>query len=114
MTDCIFCKIVAREIPADIVHSSDRIVAFRDIEPKAPVHILLIPKAHIASAGDLTDKDATMLGELFSAAAHLAKAEGVDATGFRLVTNVGADGGQSVEHLHFHLLGGRAMTWPSG
>lgn len=114
MTVCLFCKIVAKEIPADIVHASDRVIAFRDIVPKAPVHILLVPKDHIESAADLTEKDGPMLGELFSAAAHLAKVEGVDETGYRLVTNVGVDGGQEVLHLHVHLLGGRPMTWPPG
>ena len=112
--DCLFCKIVAGEIPAEVVHASDNVLAFRDIDPKAPVHLLLIPKAHIESARDLREKDGAMLGELFSAAAHLAKAEGIDAAGWRIVSNVGEDGGQAVFHLHFHLLGGRPMTWPPG
>ena len=92
--DCIFCSIVAGEIPSDILHETDRIVAFRDIAPKAPTHILLIPKAHIDSARDLTEKDAAMLGEIFSAAAHLAKAEGVYDKGYRVTTNAGDEGGQ--------------------
>lgn len=107
--DCLFCKIVAEEIPADVVHASDHVLAFRDIAPKAPVHILLIPKSHIEAARDLTEKDAVMLGELFWAAAHLAKAEGIADRGFRLVTNSGDEGGQEVPHLHWHLLGGRQM-----
>ena len=112
--DCLFCKIVVREIPADIVHESDAILAFRDIQPKAPTHILLIPKEHFASIAEVGEQHADLLGELMRAAAHLAKAEGIDRSGWRLVTNVGPDAGQSVAHLHFHLLGGRKMAWPPG
>ena len=114
MQDCLFCKIVAGEVDADIVHSSDHVVAFRDINPAAPVHILIIPKDHIDSARYLSKEHADLLGELFAAASHLAKANEVDRTGWRLVTNVGAASGQSVHHLHFHLLGGRQMSWPPG
>jgi histidine triad (HIT) family protein len=113
-SECLFCKIAAKEIPADIVHASDRVVAFRDINPKAPTHILLIPKNHVDSVARVTDDHGKLLAELVQAAAHLAKAEGVDVSGWRLVTNVGPDAGQSVQHLHFHLLGGRAMSWPPG
>jgi histidine triad (HIT) family protein len=113
-SECLFCKIAAKEIPADIVHASDRVVAFRDINPKAPTHILLIPKDHVDSVARVTDDHGGLLAELVQAAAHLAKAEGVDGSGWRLVTNVGPDAGQSVQHLHFHLLGGRAMSWPPG
>jgi histidine triad (HIT) family protein len=113
-SECLFCKIAAKEIPADIVHASDRVVAFRDINPKAPTHILLIPKDHVDSVARVTDDHGKLLAELVQAAAHLAKAEGVDDSGWRLVTNVGPDAGQSVQHLHFHLLGGRAMSWPPG
>ena len=113
-SDCLFCKIVAREIPADVVHESDAILAFRDIQPKAPTHILLIPKEHLASIADVGEDHGDVLGELMRAAAHLAKAEGIEASGWRLVTNVGPDAGQSVVHLHFHLLGGRPMAWPPG
>lgn len=112
--ECIFCKIVAHEIPADIVHASDHVVAFRDLEPKAPVHILIIPKEHVSSMADLKEKNAHMLAEVFTAASHLAKAEGIEDTGWRVVSNVGADAGQGVFHLHFHLLGGRPMGWPPG
>src|SRR5262245_1872531 len=108
--DCIFCAIVAGEVPSDILHETDRIVAFRDIAPKAPTHILLIPKTHIDSARDLTEKDAAMLGEIYSAAAHLANAEGIFDKGYRVATNAGKEGGQIVDHLHFHLLGGRQMA----
>jgi histidine triad (HIT) family protein len=113
-SECTFCKIAAREIPADIVHASDRVVAFRDINPKAPTHILLIPKDHVDSAASVTDDHGELLAEILQAAAHLARANGVDESGWRLVTNVGPDAGQSVQHLHFHLLGGRRMSWPPG
>jgi histidine triad (HIT) family protein len=111
---CIFCKIAAREIPAEILRESDRVVAFRDLDPKAPTHILLIPKDHIGSLEDLTDDHGAMLADIVQAAAHLARTEGIDQTGWRLVSNVGPDAGQSVFHLHFHLLGGRKMLWPPG
>jgi histidine triad (HIT) family protein len=114
VAECLFCKIASGELEADVVHSSDNIVAFRDINPQAPVHILIIPKEHIESARSLRDRSGSLLAEIFQAAAHLAKAEGVDRTGWRLVTNVGSHAGQSVHHLHFHLLGGRPMKWPPG
>jgi histidine triad (HIT) family protein len=113
-TSCIFCRIVAREIPSEIVHESDRIVAFRDTDPKAPTHILLIPKEHIASIAEVGDDQAAMLTDIVQAATHLARTEGIEDSGWRLVTNVGRGAGQSVFHLHFHLLGGRPMTWPPG
>jgi histidine triad (HIT) family protein len=113
-SECLFCKIAARDIPAEIVHETDHVVAFRDINPKAPTHILLIPKEHIPSAASVTDKHGALLAEIIQAATHLAEAEGIDDSGWRLVTNVGPDAGQSVEHLHFHLLGGRGMSWPPG
>jgi histidine triad (HIT) family protein len=114
MGECLFCQIAVREIEADVIHVSDNVVAFRDINPQAPTHILLIPKEHIESIADVKDRNADMLAEIFETAAHLAKAEGVDRTGWRLVSNVGADAGQTVHHLHFHLLGGRPMAWPPG
>ncbi len=113
-TSCIFCRIAGREIPADILRESDRVVAFRDLDPKAPTHILLIPKEHIDSVADVGDEHADMLADVMQAASHLARTEGIDESGWRLVTNVGPDAGQSVFHLHFHLLGGRAMEWPPG
>lgn len=113
-TSCIFCRIANREIPADILRESDRVVAFRDLDPKAPTHILLIPKEHIESIEDVGDEHADMLADVMQAATHLARTEGIDESGWRLVTNVGPDGGQSVFHLHFHLLGGRPMAWPPG
>jgi histidine triad (HIT) family protein len=113
-SDCIFCRIAAKQVPADIVHATDRIVAFRDLNPKAPVHILLIPVEHIESAAALADGHGDLLAEIFRAAAHLAKAEGIEESGWRVVTNVGPHAGQSVPHLHFHLLGGRSLGWPPG
>jgi histidine triad (HIT) family protein len=112
--DCLFCRIVAQEVPADVVHESGGILAFRDIQPKAPTHILLIPKEHLASLTEVGAHHGDVLAELVRASAHLAEAEGIDRSGWRLVTNVGPDAGQSVDHLHFHLLGGRKLAWPPG
>ncbi len=114
MGECLFCKIVAREAPAEVIHASDNVVAFRDINPKAPTHILLVPREHVESMRELDEEHGHVLSELFQAAAHLARAEGIDRSGWRLVANVGPDAGQSVFHLHFHLLGGRPMAWPPG
>ncbi|HYY09083.1 MAG TPA: histidine triad nucleotide-binding protein [Actinomycetota bacterium] len=113
-SSCIFCKIAAREIPSEIVHESDRVVAFRDTNPQAPTHILLIPKEHIGSIADIEDQHGELLADIVQVATHLAEAEGIDEGGWRLVTNVGPDAGQTVFHLHVHLLGGRRMTWPPG
>lgn len=110
---CVFCRIAAREAPAEILHATDTVVAFRDINPKAPTHILVIPKDHIESVADIAEEHAGVLADIMRAAAHLAKTESLEA-GWRLVTNVGPDAGQSVFHLHFHLLGGRPMAWPPG
>jgi len=112
-TDCIFCRIARHEIPADILHETERVVAFRDLDPKAPTHVLLISKEHLASIEDVEDRHGPMLADLAQAAAHLARTEELEG-GWRLVTNVGPDGGQSVFHLHMHLLGGRPMGWPPG
>ena len=111
--DCLFCRIAASEIPATRLHADDLVIAIRDINPQAPTHVLVLPVAHLESAADLTEADAPLLGRLFAVAAEIARSEGLDG-GWRLVTNVGADGGQSVAHLHLHLLGGRPMTWPPG
>jgi histidine triad (HIT) family protein len=113
-TDCLFCRIVAGEIPVAKVHEDDLIVAIRDLHPVAPVHLLLMPRAHIGSALDLTEADAPIAGRLLAVAAALARSEGIADAGYRLVVNAGADGGQTVGHLHVHLLGGRAMRWPPG
>jgi diadenosine tetraphosphate (Ap4A) HIT family hydrolase len=112
--DCVFCRIVAGEIPATKVLEDDLIVAIRDLHPVAPVHVLLMPRAHVASALDLGEADAPLAGRLLASAAALARAEGIADGGFRLVVNAGVDGGQTVEHLHVHLMGGRAMHWPPG
>ena len=109
----IFAKIIAREIPADIVFEDDVCLAFRDIAPKAPVHILVIPKKPIVSLADLTEDDQAAMGRCVVVASIVAKQEGLD-NGYRLVVNSGADGGQEVPHLHFHLLGGRKLSWPPG
>ena len=111
---CLFCRIVAGEIPATLVHDDDLVVAIRDIAPRAPTHVLFLPRVHIRSADELTEADGPLLGRLFSAAAAFARAEGVAANGYRMVMNVGTWGGQTVDHLHLHLLGGRSMTWPPG
>ena len=112
--NCLFCRIVAGELPSTPVHEDDSVVAIRDINPQAATHILLMPRAHVVSAADLTAGDADLLGRIFDVAAQLARSEGVAHDGYRIVTNVGRNGGQSVDHLHFHLLGGRRFTWPPG
>ena len=113
-SNCLFCGIVAGKVPSTKVHEDDRVVAFRDIAPRAPTHILVIPRDHIASAAELTEADGPMLGGLFAVAAELARSEGIAEDGYRLVSNVGRWGGQSVDHLHFHLMGGRPFSWPPG
>lgn len=113
-SDCLFCRIGAGEVPATVVHQDDLVVAIRDIAPRAPTHILLMPRAHIASALDLTDADGPILARLFAVAADLARSEGIADRGYRLVSNVGRWAGQSVDHLHIHLMGGRPFDWPPG
>jgi histidine triad (HIT) family protein len=110
--DCLFCRIAAGEIPADRVFEDESVVVFRDINPKAPTHVLAIPRRHLDSVDDLTDADADLLAALFIAMRRVAAQGGLK--GYRIITNVGADSGQSVFHLHFHLLGGRPMAWPPG
>jgi histidine triad (HIT) family protein len=111
-SSCLFCRIAAGEIPATIVAETAWAVAFRDIAPKAPVHVLVIPRRHVASLSEETD--VAEVGELLMLAVDVARQEGIEESGYRVVTNVGEDGGQSVGHLHFHVLGGRAMGWPPG
>ena len=111
---CLFCRIVAGEIPSDRLYEDDLVIAIRDIAPRAPTHILLMPRKHIASAADLTEEDGPMLGRLFAVAAQLARDAGIAQSGYRLVSNVGRWGGQTVDHLHLHLMGGRAFDWPPG
>jgi histidine triad (HIT) family protein len=114
MADCLFCKIVAGEIPADVVYVSERSFAFRDLNPQAPTHVLVVPKEHVAHAGELTAAHGALLGDLFEAAAAVAAMEGVADGGYRLAFNVGDDAGNTVGHLHLHVLGGRKLGWPPG
>lgn len=111
---CLFCRIVAGQIPSTRLHDDDLVIAVRDIAPRAPTHVLLIPRRHIPSAADLVETDGPLLGRLFAVAAEIARSEGIADAGYRLVSNVGAWGGQSVDHLHIHLMGGRAFEWPPG
>jgi histidine triad (HIT) family protein len=113
MENCLFCKIAAGDIPSSIVYQDEDIVAFRDINPMAPQHILFIPKRHLSSMDDLTPEDAQLLTHIFMTAKQIAHKSGLE-QGYRFLTNVGPDGGQSVSHLHFHLLGGRKLGWPPG
>ena len=114
MADNIFAKIVRKEIPAKIVYEDERALAFRDNDPKAPVHILIVPKKDIARISEAGAGDEALLGHLLTVAAEIARNEGIDGTGYRLVVNKGAHAGESVPHLHVHLLGGRPMNWPPG
>ena len=114
MADCLFCKIINREIPASIVYEDDRVLAFNDINPQAPLHVLVVPKRHIRSLSDLTEGDDQIVGEVVRRATSIAHERGVAAGGFRTVFNTNRDAGQTVFHIHLHLLGGRAMTWPPG
>ena len=111
--DCIFCKIARNEFPSKKLYEDDEIVAFNDLEPQAPVHVLIIPKAHIPSANEVTAENSDIVGKIFTVAAKIAKEQGLE-KGYRIVNNCGEDGGQTVQHLHFHLLGGRKMHWPAG
>ena len=112
--DCLFCKINARDIPADIVFESDDVVAFRDVNPQAPTHVLIIPRKHIASINELHTSDGVHVGKLFLAAQQIARDEGIADDGYRVTMNCNAAAGQTVIHLHLHLLGGRQMSWPPG
>jgi len=114
MTDCLFCRLAAREIPTEIVFESDNIFAFKDIDPKAPYHVLIIPKKHIPTLNDIGEEEKKIMGELLLAAKQIATHLGIDETGYRTIINCNADGGQEVFHLHLHLLGGRKMAWPPG
>ena len=108
--DCIFCRIVAGKIPSDILYQDEEVVAFRDINPQAPVHLLVIPKKHIAYLTDLTEEELPLIGHMVKVANQLAKAEGISEAGYRLVVNCGQQGGQLVPHLHMHILGGRQLS----
>ncbi len=114
MSETIFSKIIRRELPADIVYEDDEILGFRDVNPQAPTHVLFIPKRPIATLDDATEADATLLGKLMLACASFARAQGIAKDGYRVVVNCNQHGGQTVYHIHLHLLGGRDMTWPPG
>ncbi|EHR51393.1 HIT family hydrolase, diadenosine tetraphosphate hydrolase [Saccharomonospora marina XMU15] len=113
-TDCLFCGIVARTVPATVVHETDTVLAFADIDPQAPSHLLVIPKEHYPDAATMAAADPRLAGEVLAAAAEAAKAAAIDSTGYRLVFNTGADANQTVFHAHCHVLGGRRMSWPPG
>lgn len=114
MEDCLFCKIAAGQIPSNKLFEDDTLLAFYDIDPQAPVHFLVIPKRHIASAAALAEEDAALVGHVYAVIAQLCRQLGVAESGYRVVTNVGEDGGQSVKHLHFHVLAKRSLAWPPG
>lgn len=112
--DCLFCKIINGDIPSKKVYEDELVYAFYDIEPQAPVHVLIIPKVHISSANDLNEENCAIVGHIFSVAAKIAESEGIAKDGYRIVNNCGENGGQTVKHLHFHMLGGRSLAWPPG
>jgi len=114
MNECLFCKVVSGVIPCDKVHENEYVLAFRDIDPKAPTHILIIPKKHITTLNEINENDQDLLGELLLTAKKIAKDEGINTSGYRTVFNCNSDGGQTVFHIHMHLLGGRPMAWPPG
>ncbi|HZS03150.1 MAG TPA: histidine triad nucleotide-binding protein [Chloroflexota bacterium] len=114
MTDCLFCRVIAGELPATVVHRDEQLTAFRDIRPQAPTHILIVPNAHLTSTNELTEEHVDLMGRIVNLAAELARREGIAAGGYRLVVNTGPDAGQSVGHFHLHLLGGRRLGWPPG
>ncbi len=114
MSDCLFCKIVAGEIPSTKVYEDDAVYAFRDIEPQAPEHIIIVPKNHMASANEINVENSVVIGKIFEAVAKIAKELGFAEKGYRVVNNCGEDGGQTVGHIHFHLLAGRNLQWPPG
>jgi histidine triad (HIT) family protein len=114
MKKCIFCDIVSKKVAANIVYEDDRIIAFRDVNPQSPVHLLIVPKKHVSTIMDLGSEDKDLVGEIHLVAQKLASQEGIAQCGFRIVANCNADAGQAVFHIHFHLLGGRKLTWPPG
>ncbi|ADQ04686.1 histidine triad (HIT) protein [Caldicellulosiruptor owensensis OL] len=114
MSECIFCKILNKEIHSEIVYEDELVCAFKDINPTAPVHILVVPKPHIENLNAVQQQHEELIGHVFVVAKELAKKFGIDEKGYRIVVNCGADGGQTIDHLHFHLLGGRKFSWPAG
>ncbi|HAK53877.1 MAG: histidine triad nucleotide-binding protein [Vicinamibacterales bacterium] len=113
-TDCLFCRIVAGELPATLVHEDEQLVAFEDISPQAPTHVLIVPRRHVATLNDLGPEDDGLVGEMVRRAAAIAKARGIAEGGYRTVFNCNREAGQTVFHIHLHLLGGRPLTWPPG
>ena len=113
-SECVFCGIARGDIPSTTVHEGEDVVAFRDLNPQAPIHVLVIPRRHVASVNDLGNEEAELAGRLILVAREVARSEGLAEDGYRLVVNTGDDGGQTVPHLHLHVLGGRGMTWPPG
>jgi len=111
---CIFCKIISKEIPGDIVYNDDQVTAFRDINPAGPTHILVVPNRHIESVNMLEEADEGLMGHIVTTAGRLAREEGIEKSGYRIIVNTGADGGQTVFHLHLHLIGGQTMKYPMG
>jgi histidine triad (HIT) family protein len=114
MADCLFCNIIAKQIPASIVYEDDRVMAFNDINPQAPTHVLVVPKKHIATLNDLSPEDDAVVGEVVRRAAAIASARGLAASGYRTVFNTNRGAGQTVFHIHLHVIGGRSLTWPPG
>lgn len=112
--DCVFCKIISKEVPAKVAYEDDQVIAFHDVNPQAPIHLLIVPKEHIASIMEINEKNSTLLKDIARVAQNLVRENNIDKKGFRLVVNTGEEGGQTVNHLHFHLLGGRFLTWPPG
>lgn len=112
--DCVFCKIASGEIPTDKIYEDEELIAFYDQDPQAPIHFLVIPKKHIKSNAELTDEDSNLIGKIFLAIKNIAKDLGISENGYRIVNNIGDNGGQTVHHMHFHVLGGRSMQWPPG
>jgi len=114
VSNCLFCKIINKEIPSEILYEDDRVIAFKDVNPQAPVHILVIPKEHIESANDVDEGNSDVIGHIFAVINRLVKELGIDKDGYRIVNNCGEFGGQTVSHIHFHILGGRQLLWPPG
>lgn len=114
MSDCIFCKIVCGEIPCSKVYEDDTVLCFNDINPEAPYHVIVIPKKHISNLNSITEEDSEILSHIFMVIKKVVKDLGIEEKGYRVITNCGEDGGQTVQHIHFHVLGGRSLTWPPG
>ena len=112
--DCIFCKIANKEIESNIIYEDDSVVAFNDLNPQSPIHFLVIPKEHISSTNDINENNKEIIGHIFCVISKIAKDKGCDKDGYRIINNIGKDGGQSVNHIHFHVLAGRSLQWPPG